>query len=94
MGEPNTPEPQKFSAAMDSDARKSPVRIAFVTRRTSPQVKAHDDDYVMTFPEALFRGTVVIEVLTLALVALALVWDVPLEELANPLQTPNPAKAP
>ena len=79
---------------LGSDARKSPVRVAFVTRRTSPQVKAHDDDYVMTFPEALFRGTVAIELLALALVVLALLWDAPLEELANPLQTPNPAKAP
>lgn len=87
-------EPKKFTAAMDSDARKSPLRVAFVTRRTSPQVKAHDDDYVMTFPEALFRGAVAIEVLTLALVVVALLWDAPLEELANPLQTPNPAKAP
>ena len=87
-------EPKKFTAAMGSDARKSPVRVAFVTRRTSPQVKAHDDDYVMTFPEALFRGIVAIEVLTLALVVVALLWDAPLEELANPLQTPNPAKAP
>ena len=87
-------EPKKFTAAMDSDARKSPVRVAFVPRRTSPQVKAHDDEYVMTFPEALFRGAVAIEVLMLALVAIALVWDAPLEELANPLQTPNPAKAP
>jgi len=79
---------------MGSDARKSPVRVAFVTRRTSPQVKAEDDDYVMTFPEGLFRGMVAIEVLTLALVVLALLWDAPLEGLANPLQTPNPAKAP
>jgi menaquinol-cytochrome c reductase cytochrome b/c subunit len=87
-------EPKKFTAAMDSNARKSPVRVAFVTRRTSPQVKAHDDDYVMTFPEALFRGAVAVEILTLGLVVLALVWDAPLEELANPMQTPNPAKAP
>jgi menaquinol-cytochrome c reductase cytochrome b/c subunit len=87
-------QPKKFTAAMGSDARKSPVRVAFVTRRTSPQVKAHDDDYVMTFPEAMFRGIVAIEVLTLALVIVSLLWDAPLEELANPLQTPNPAKAP
>ena len=92
MSEPD--QPKKFTAAMGSDAHKSPVRVAFVTRRTSPQVKAHDEDYVMTFPEALFRGTVAIEVLTLALVVVALLWDAPLEELANPLQTPNPAKAP
>jgi len=94
MAEPNLPDPKKFTAAMGSDARKSPVRVAFVTRRTSPAVKAQDHDYVMTFPEALFRGTVAIEVLTLALVVVALLWDAPLEELANPLQTPNPAKAP
>lgn len=99
MSEPNVPEPnlgppKKFTAAIDSDARKSPVRVAFVTRRTSPHVKAHDADYVMTFPEALFRGIVAVELLALALVVLALLWDAPLEELANPLQTPNPAKAP
>src|SRR5579863_2710207 len=87
-------ESKKFTASISSDARRSPVRVAFVTRRTSPQVKAHDDDYVMTFPEALFRGIVAIEVLTLALVVVSLLWDAPLEELANPLQTPNPAKAP
>lgn len=90
----NTPESKKFTAAMDSDARKSPVRVAFVTRRTSPQVKSRDEDYVMTFPEALFRGVVAMQVLALALVVISLLWDAPLEELANPLQTPNPAKAP
>src|SRR5579864_3723769 len=87
-------EPKDFVASMDSDSRKSPVRVAFVTRRTSPQVKAHDDDYVMTFPEALFRGVVAIEILALVLVVLALLWNAPLEELADPMQTPNPAKAP
>jgi len=94
MSEPNMPDPKKFTAAMDSDARKTPVRVAFVTRRTSPQVKVQDEDYVMTFPEALLRGVVAVEVLTLVLVVIALLWDAPLEELANPLQTPNPAKAP
>lgn len=87
-------EDKNFTAGMDSDSRKSPVRVAFVTRRTSPQVKAHDDDSLMTFPEALFRGVVVVEALCLVLVAVALLWDAPLEELADPLQTPNPAKAP
>ncbi len=87
-------EEKKFTTALDSDSRKSPLRVAFVTRRTSPQVKAHDDDYVMTFPEAIFRGIVAIELLTLVLVVLALFWDAPLEQLADPLLTPNPAKAP
>jgi len=33
-------------------------------------------------------------VLTIVLVALSLFWDAPLEQEANPLLTPNPAKAP
>jgi hypothetical protein len=87
-------EDKDFIAAFDSDSRKTPVRVAFVTRRTSPQVKAAHDDYVMTFPEALFRGVVAFEILAVILVVLALVWNAPLEELADPMQTPNPAKAP
>src|SRR3974377_1683815 len=83
-----------FIAAFDSDSRQTPLRVAFVTRRTSPQVKARDDESVMNFPEALFRGIVAVEILALLLVVLALVWNAPLEELADPLQTPNPAKAP
>jgi menaquinol-cytochrome c reductase cytochrome b/c subunit len=87
-------DPKKFEAALDSDSRKAPVRVAFVTRRTSPHVKAKDDALVMTWPETLFRAAVAIEVLAIALVLLALFWDAPLEELADSMQTPNPAKAP
>jgi hypothetical protein len=87
-------DPGRFSAASDSDSRRTPVRVAFVTRRTSPQVKATDDEYVMTWPEALFKGAVAIELLGLVLVILSLFWGAPLEELADPMQTPNPAKAP
>jgi hypothetical protein len=91
---PSLSSEKDFVAALDSDSRKTPLRVAFVTRRTSPQVKTRDDESVMTFPEALFRGMVAIEILALALVMLALAWNAPLEELADPLQTPNPAKAP
>ena len=87
-------DPGHFSAASDSDSRRTPVRVAFVTRRTSPQVKATDDEYLMTWPEALFKGALAVELLALALVLLSLFWDAPLEELADPMQTPNPAKAP
>src|ERR1022692_2866606 len=69
-------EPKDYIASMNSDSRKAPVRVAFVTRRSSPHVKTHsDDDTLMTFPEALFRGVVAIEVLTLALVAVSLFWN-------------------
>ena len=83
-----------FQAAIESDSRKAPVRIAFVTRRTSPQVKAESDQYVMTWPEGIFRVLVVCEVLAIILVTMSLFCVAPLEGLADPMQTPNPAKAP
>src|ERR1700690_3081996 len=83
-----------FSAGMDSNARKSPVRIAFVTRRTSAQVRTTDEDQLQTYPEVLFRAAVAIEVLAIALAVIALLFNAPLEGIADPSHTPNPAKAP
>jgi menaquinol-cytochrome c reductase cytochrome b/c subunit len=90
MSEP----PRRFAAEFDSDGKRTPVRIAFVTRRTSPQVKAADEPVVMTFPEAMFRVAVAMEALAIFLVVLSLLWEAPLEGLADPSHTPNPAKAP
>src|SRR5579863_8502511 len=87
-------DPKDFIAGMDSNARKSPRRVVFVTRRTSAQVKATDEDQIQTYPEVLFRAVVAIEVLTIALVGAALLFNAPLEGLADPSHTPNPAKAP
>jgi len=83
-----------FVAAMDSNARKTPVRVAFITRRTSPQVRVRDEERVMTHPHTFFRVAIAVELLSIFLVALALLWDAPLEQLADPMHTPNPAKAP
>ena len=83
-----------FVAGVGSDQRKSPVRVAFVTRRTSAQVKAHDEPIVQSFPEVLFRAAIAVQVLTIALVLISLFFNAPLEGLADPSHTPNPAKAP
>jgi len=87
-------DPKDFVAVVDSDARKTPRRIAFITKRTSPQVRVKDEERVMTYPEVFFRTVVAIEVLSIALVVTSLLWDAPLEGLADPMHTPNPAKAP
>jgi hypothetical protein len=87
-------DPKDFVAVVDSDARKTPRRIAFITKRTSPQVRVKDEDRVMTYPEVFFRAAVAIEVLAIALVITSLRWNAPLEGLADPMHTPNPAKAP
>jgi hypothetical protein len=83
-----------FVAGMDSNARKAPRRVVFVTRRTSAQVKLVDEERVQTFPEVLLRAAVAIELMSIVLVTIALLFNAPLEGLADPSHTPNPAKAP
>lgn len=83
-----------FVAGVDSNAKKSPRRIVFITRRTSAQVKAETEDQIQTFPEVLFRAAVAIMTLATMLVWIALAFNAPLEGLADPSHTPNPAKAP
>ena len=87
-------ETKDFIAGADSNAKKSPRRIVFITRRTSAQVKADTEDQVQTFPEVLFRAAVAIQLLAIVLVWTALLFNAPLEGLADPSHTPNPAKAP
>jgi quinol---cytochrome c reductase cytochrome c subunit, bacillus type len=83
-----------FVTVVDSNVKKTPRRVAFVTRRTSAQVRAVDEEQVQTFPEVLFRAAVAIEALAIALVTMALLFNAPLEGIADPSHTPNPAKAP
>jgi menaquinol-cytochrome c reductase cytochrome b/c subunit len=87
-------DPKDFVSGIDSNAKKSPRRVVFVTRRTSAQVKAADEAQLQTFPEVLFRTAVAVEVLAIVLVWTALLFNAPLEGLADPSHTPNPAKAP
>lgn len=87
-------DPKDFIAGVDSNARKSPRRVVFVTRRTSAQVKVSDEEQLQTYPEVLFRAAIAIELLALILVWISLLFNAPLEGLADPSHTPNPAKAP
>jgi hypothetical protein len=86
--------PKDFISGVDSNAKREPRRLVFITRRTSAQVRVTDEEVVQTFPEALFRIAIAIEVLAIALVWIALRFNAPLEGLADPSHTPNPAKAP
>ena len=87
-------EDKKFIAGVNSDVRKAPIRVAFVTRRTSAQVPVVGEEKVQSFPELLFRAAIAVEALAIVLVLVSLFFNAPLEGLANPTITPNPAKAP
>lgn len=87
-------EPKDFVVGIGSDARREPKRVVFVTRRTSAQVKSVDEEEVQTYPEALFRAALAVELLVIGLVLISVFFNAPLEDIANPTVTPNPAKAP
>src|SRR6516165_7185978 len=84
----------KIEPGFSSDAKREPRRIVFITRNTSAKVKDDREPKVTTYPHLLVREAVVFEALIIAMVLVSLFWDAPLEQLANPLLTPNPAKAP
>ena len=68
-----------MQAEMQSDVRKNPRRIAFILRRTSPYVKTQDDGRVMTYPTALSRFIIALEVAFVLLVWISLLANAPLE---------------
>jgi len=61
---------------------------------TSPMVEKAPEDTIETFPHYVILLTICSLGLTLFLLIISLFLDAPLEELANPLVTPNPGKAP
>lgn len=61
---------------------------------TSPLAEKAPEDTVETFPHYFILLTICTLAVTLCLFMISLFFDAPLEDLANPLVTPNPGKAP
>jgi quinol-cytochrome oxidoreductase complex cytochrome b subunit len=53
-----------------------------------------DEDLVLSFPYAFHREAMALLVTVITTMLISLRWGAPLEEMANPTKTPNPAKAP
>ncbi|MDP1677543.1 MAG: hypothetical protein Q8L88_11850 [Bacteroidota bacterium] len=83
-----------FKVEITSDVKKVTKRIAFIKDRDAARVKKVDEDMVMTFPNLVIREIIAFQVMVIVLVLISLFVDAPLEWIANPEHTPNPAKAP
>ncbi len=83
-----------FEGMKSGDAKKTPKRIAFIKGRTTARVKREEEEMVMTVPNLVVREIVAFEIMVIVLAVLSLVFNAPLEWIANPEHTPNPAKAP
>ena len=85
---------RSYVPVASDDARKVPVRVALVQDEARFAVAEHDEPKAMAMPHLFLREAVALLAISLALVLVSLVFDAPLEEMANPALTPNPAKAP
>ena len=66
-----------------------------LTRRPRSSVEARDpNDEVFAWPHLLYRELLVALAVVIALHVVSLLFMAPLEEMADPTRTPNPAKAP
>jgi quinol---cytochrome c reductase cytochrome c subunit, bacillus type len=88
------PTGKDFKVEETNDAKKVPRRIAFIKRRTAARVRQEDEDLVMTVPHLVVREIIAFEVMVIVLAVISLLFNAPLESIANPDHTPNPAKAP
>lgn len=60
----------------------------------TPQVEKEPEDTIMAYPYLIFKEITAAMVLVIFITIISLFLNAPLEELANPGKTPNPAKAP
>ena len=81
-------------ATVGNNQRAVPVRLLFVQGEERPAVDASDEPMVMTVPHLLVRELIAFLSLSIVLIVLALLFNAPLSEMADPTRTPNPAKAP
>ena len=84
----------ELHAVESTDPLAVPRRVALVRPDTRPAVRRIEERYVMTFPHLIVREVVLFQVVVIALSLVAIAFDAPLEGIANPIETPNPAKAP
>ncbi len=84
----------KIHLVESNDPLATPWHVALVRPDERPAVRQIEERYVMTFPHLIVREVIMFQVVVIALSLAAIFFDAPLESIANPVETPNPAKAP
>lgn len=93
IGAPAAVEPLK---AMPASTSKTYGLMEVVTGKPifETVTAEEEEDAVFAYPYAFFREAIALMVTVTSVMAMSLLLHAPLEELANPAKTPNPAKAP
>jgi quinol-cytochrome oxidoreductase complex cytochrome b subunit len=84
----------EFRLEKNPDAKAVPKRIALIRPETPARLLEDREEVVMTAPHLLIREVILVQVCLILLAVASLLFDAPLEGIADPSTTPNPAKAP
>ena len=84
----------EFRLEGNSDARAVPKRVALIRREDPARLLEDRDELLTTAPHLLLREVIVVQLCVTGLAVASLLFDAPLEGIADPTDTPNPAKAP
>jgi len=76
------------------DAARVPLRVALVRRDAPARLTEDREETRLTAPHLLIREVILVQLCLVILSILSLLFDAPLEGIADPTNTPNPAKAP
>lgn len=87
-------EPKTDVYPVFTEAPQKTYQLAAIVRGTSPAVGRGPENSVPSMPHLFYAELGVLTVTVLLCLALSMVWDAPLKELANPSVPENPAKAP
>jgi hypothetical protein len=84
----------RYVVEPNSDATVVPKRVALIRREAPARLLEDRQELATTAPHLLLREVILVELVTVGLAVGSLLFDAPLEEIADALNTPNPAKAP
>lgn len=94
LARPNESELEVESVELAQLPPNKTYGLMELARGSSLQVERSAGDEVFAWPDLIFRELLVFLAVLAVVLCLAIFFNAPLEQLANPIHPPNPAKAP
>lgn len=84
----------KYVLEQNTNATEVPTRVALIRKGSIGRLLHKKEEHRMTAPHLLLREIILIQIVVAVFALISLFFDAPLEGIADPEHTPNPAKAP
>lgn len=94
LARPDEPETTREEFLPSQLPQTKTYGLMELARGTTPVVGIRPEDEVLAWPHLIFREILLFMLVSASVLLLAIFWNAPLEEIANPVHPPNPAKAP